>query len=408
MRLWIRGGRVIDPANNIDQHTELFVADGRIVALGSAPEGFQADLTVNAADCLVAPGFVDLYARLHTAAGDGPEAQLQAALQAGVTTLLCPPDTTRVVLDHAAAVNDLLRSTQMNGGPRVLPMAALSAGLEGQGLSNLAALRQAGCLAASQGDTALGDYNALRHSFEYAASTGLLLVMWPQDAQLAANGLIHEGSVSTRLGLAGIPACAETVAVDVLIQLAELTGARLHLSRLSSAGGVARVARAKAAGLSVSADVAMANLLWCDTDIGAFDSQFHTRPPLRGAADRAALLAGLRDGSIDAICSNHHAQHPDAKLAPFPHTEAGMAMLPDWPMRLGQLVAAGDLTIQLALASVTHNPARVLGVTAGSLLPGTEADIVILEPAADGPTDEQAGWHVRQLLVAGRLNYNAT
>jgi dihydroorotase len=383
-RILIQGGRIIDPANGIDGLHDLCLADGRVVALGGKPDGFTADLTISAQGRIVCPGFIDLCARLRepghehkaTIAGES-----QAAAAAGITTLCCPPDTDPVV-DTPAVANLIREQAQRAGKLRVLPIGALTRGLQGRDLSAMSALKGAGCLAVGNAHAPMANALVLRRALEYAASHDLLVIVRPEDPYLADLGCVHEGPVGTRMGLPGIPYAAETVAVAQVLALIEQTGARVHFAQISCAHAVRAIARAQEQGVPVSADVAAHQLHLTEADIEGFDARCHVRPPLRGLADRDALREAVRDGVIAAICSDHQPHEPDAKLDAFPSTEPGMAALETLlPLALS-LANDGVFSLSRAIAALASGPAAVLGLDAGTLRPGAPADICIFDPEA--------------------------
>ncbi len=387
-RLTIRGGRLIDPASRLDVVLDLHVASGRILALGAAPEGFRPDRILDARGRIVCPGFVDLCARVREP-GDEPKATIaseaRAAAAAGITTLCCPPDT-RPVIDTPAVARLIHQISKRHALARVLPIGALTRGLEGETLAEMAALKQAGCPALSQADRPIRDTQVLRRALEYAATFDLPVFLLPLDPDLAAGGCAHEGLVSTRLGLPGIPESAETVALARALALAEQTGARIHFQRLSTARGVEMLAEARARGIAVSGDTAMHQLFLSEHDLAGFNANCHLLPPLRTLADRAALRQGVAEGVLTAICSDHQPHEPDVKLAPFPETAPGLSALETLlPLGLG-LVEEGALDLMTLIERLTLGPAAILGRDLGRLEPGAPADLCIF--------DSQLSWTV--------------
>ncbi|ROR34513.1 dihydroorotase [Inmirania thermothiophila] len=384
MRLTIRGARLVDPAGGLDTVADLHVADGRIAALGPAPAGFVPERVIEAAGLVACPGLVDLAARLREPGQEHKAtiaSETRAAAAGGITTLCCPPDT-EPVIDTPAVAELIQRHARAAGFARVLPIGAVTQGLAGAQLSEMAALREAGCVAVGDGLEPLGDPLLLRRAMAYAATFDLPLHLRPEDPALRDGGIAHEGRVATRLGLPGIPPSAETVAIARALALAEETGARVHFCRLSTARGVALVRRAKAEGLAVTADVSAHQLHLTEDDLEGFDPQCHLRPPLREGADREALRAGLADGTLDAVCSDHQPHEADAKLAPFGETEPGISALETLlPLTLA-LVADGVCDLATALARLTAGPAAVLGLAPPRLAPGAVADVCLFDPDA--------------------------
>ena len=371
----IVGGRVIDPKNGFDQRADLYITEGRIAAIGSAPDGFSAARVIDATDRVVCPGLVDLSARLGAV-----EPELAAAVAGGITSLACPPDT-RPPLDEAGLVERIVRRSEAVGLARVYPIGALTQGLGGEKLAEIATLRKAGCIAFSQAQRPLIDTQVLLRAMQYAATLGVTLHLQPQDHYLARDGVAHDGEVASRLGLGGIPVSAETVAIATALQLARSTGVRLHLMRLSSAAGVALVREAQAAGLAVSCDVSVHHLHLSENDIGYFDSHARFTPPLRANDDQNALRLAVRDG-VAALCSDHTPLSEDGKQVPFGEALPGASAL-ELLLPLTLRWAEETRTpLATALARITCDPSAILGISSGSLTPGSPADICIFDPAA--------------------------
>ena len=392
----IVNGRVVDPAGGTEANADLFVAEGAIAAVGKAPKGFRADRTIDATGLVVAPGLVDLNARLrepgleHKATLDS---ELRAAVAGGVTRLACPPDTDPP-LDEPGLVEMLRQRARRARRAHVHPVGALSAGLLGTTLTEMGELADAGCVAFSQGDVALADTLVLLRAMQYAATFGHRVWLRPQDAHLARGGVAHDGEFATRLGLPAIPACAETIALGTILALARETGVRLHVQRLSTAAGVAMVRAAKRDGMPVTCEVAAHHLHLCDIDIGWFDSQARLDPPLRGTSDRAALRAGLADGTIDVVSSDHAPVDDDGKQLPFGEAESGATGL-ELLLPLTLKWAREDrIALPAALARVTTLPASILGVAAGRLDVGEAADLCVFDP--------EAWWRVERRALASQ------
>jgi len=375
MKIEIRNGRVIDPQNGIDRSTSLFIADGRVAGLDQAPAGFSAERTIDAAGCIVCPGLIDLGARLNSI-----EAELAAAVAGGVTSLVVPPDADPP-LDEPELADRLVHRAKEIGKARVLPLGALTLGLNGERLAELAGLKKAGCVAFSQANKPVVDTEALLRAMEYAATFDFAIWLQAQDYWLARNGIAHEGEVASRLGLAGIPVAAETIAIATLVQLVRDTGCRVHLTRLSSAAGVTLVKQAIAEGLPLSFDIGVHHLLLTENDIGFFNPHARFSPPLRAQGDRQALSDAAAAG-IAAICSDHTPVGADDKLLPFGEAKPGATGLEVLlPLTLKWAEAAG-VGLSDALARITSAPARTLGLASGQLGIGAAADICIFDPEA--------------------------
>ncbi len=383
-RIKITGGRLIDPANGVDAILDLCVADGHVTAVGGAPASFTADIELDATGQCITPGLIDLCARLrepgqeHKASIDS---ECRAAASGGITTLCCPPDTDPVI-DTPAVVELIRHRAHQVGAARVVTLGALTRGLQGSHLSEMAALQQAGCVGVSNALHPLDSTLIERRAFEYAATFGLTVFLHADDAALSADGCLHEGRISTRLGLPGIPEAAETVAVARDLALIEQTGVRAHFCRLTTRRAVRMVARAQYDGVPVTADVAIPYLYLTDLDASQFGSDYHFIPPLRTLEDREGLLQSLQSGNLAALCSDHQPHEPDAKLAPFPATEAGASGLDSLlPLTL-KLVDDNHLSLPDAIARVTSGPARILNIPYGELAVGRAADVCIFDPDA--------------------------
>jgi dihydroorotase len=382
MKIHIQNGRLIDPANHIDRPADLFVADGRIAAIGQAPAGFEAEGVIDARDCIVCPGLVDLSARLREPGYEYRatlESEMAAAAAGGITSLACPPDTDPP-LDEPGLVEMLSHRARLPEFAHVYPVGALTVKLAGERLTEMAELAEAGCRAFGQANHAIVDTQVLLRAMQYAATYDYPVWLQAQDPFLSRNGVAHDGEVATRLGLNGIPVAAETIALATILQLARDTGARVHLTRISSAAGLEMIIAARARGINVTCDVGIHHLHLCEHDIGHFNPHARLDPPLRAQRDREALRRGLASGAIEAVCSDHTPVDDDAKQMPFAEAEAGATglelLLPltlKWAEEL-------QLPLATALARITCDPARILGIEAGTLAPGAAADICIFDP----------------------------
>jgi len=387
MRLSIVNGRVVDPARNLEIVAPVHVADGRIAAIGPAPAGFVAQQTLDARGLVVAPGFVDLAARLREPGFEYRatlESEMQAALAGGVTSLSCPPDTDPP-LDEPGLVEMLKFRARNLPGPRVYPVGALTSGLQGSGITEMSELTEAGCVAFSQADAPLTDTQVLMRAMQYAQTYGYTVWLRPQDPHLGRGGTAHSGPLASRLGLAGVPVMSETIALHTIFELMRSTGARVHLCRLSSADGIALVRTAKAEGLRVSCDVGAHHVHLTDHDIGFFDPNARLSPPLRSQRDRDAIREALADGTIDAICSDHTPVDDDEKLLPFGEASpgaTGLELLLSLSIKWAEDHLKGTESLAAAIARITCDPARVAGLDAGKLSVGSAADVCIFDPNA--------------------------
>ena len=382
MKIHIKNGRLIDPKNNTDTQVDLYLAAGKVAAVGKAPDGFSANRVIDATNLVVSPGLIDLSARLREPGFEYKatlESEMLAAVAGGVTSLACPPDTDPP-LDEPGLVEMLKHRAKTLNQAHVYPIGALTIGLGGEQLTEMAELRDAGCVGFSHADIPLKDNQVLWRALQYAATFGFCVWLRPQDGYLAKDGVAHDGEMATRLGLPGIPAFAETIAIATIVELTRATGARVHLCRLSTREGVALVRAAKREGLSLSCDVGIHHAHLSEMDLGYFDSHCHLLPPLRSARDRDALREGLKDGTIDALCSDHTPVDEDSKLLPFGESEAGATGLELLlPLTLKWAVEMKVPLVQ-ALARVTQKPAQVLGLNSGNLSVGQDADICVFDP----------------------------
>lgn len=422
-KIHIRNGHIIDPANKRDSVGDIYIAAGKIIALDKAPDGFTANHDIDASGCWVMPGLVDLCARLREPGQENKgtiASETRAAASAGITTLCIPPDT-QPIIDTPAVVELIHRRAEAAGQSKVVTLGALTVGLAGEHLSEMVQLQQAGCVGMTNLDHPIPESQVLRRAMEYAASNGITVFLNAEDEDLAGDGCAHEGAVSTRLGLKGIPETAETLAVSRKLMLIEQTGVRAHFCQLSSARAVQMIKRAQHDGLPVTADVSAHQLHLTEMDIGFFDSNCHVLPPLRTQRDRDGLRLGLQEGTVSVICSDHQPHDRDAKLAPFGETEPGISALETLlPLSL-RLVEEGVLNRSDAIARLTCQPASVLNLPLGSLSIDHAADICIFDPTQRWTLDESQmlshghntpfnGWEfhgrVRQTLVDGKIIFS--
>jgi len=390
MKLLIKNGRVVDPASGRDEHADVAVAAGRIVAIGKVSADFHASRTLDASGLVVAPGFVDLAARLREPGHEHEgmlESEMAAAVAGGVTSLVCPPDTDPV-LDEPGLVEMLKFRARSLNLAHVYPLGALTRNLAGEVLTEMAELTEAGCVGFSQAEVGLKDTLVLHRALQYAATFGYTTWLRPNDAWLG-NGVAAKGALATRMGLTGVPVIAETIALATLFELMRDTGARVHVCRLSSAAGIELVRRAKAEGLPVSCDVSINSLHLTDVDIGYFNAAMRVTPPLRQQRDRDAIRAALADGTIDALVSDHTPVDEDAKTLPFAEAEpgaTGLELLLSLALKWGS--ESGQSLLQ-TLAKITSAPVGVLGdslgslaASAGKLVEGGVADLCLFDPEA--------------------------
>ena len=431
MKLLIKNGRVIDPASGLDEVCDVAIAAGRIVSLNHVAADFSPNKILDATGCIVAPGLIDLSARLREPGYEHEgmlESELAAAVAGGVTSLVCPPDTDPV-LDEPGLVEMLKFRAEKLHQSRVFPLGALTRALKGEALTEMVELTEAGCVGFSQAEVPLANTQVLMRALQYATTFGYTVWLRPQEMHLG-QGVAASGALATRLGLSGVSVAAETIALHTIFELVRATGARVHLCRISSAAGVALVGKAKAEGLDVTCDVSINSLHLTDVDIGYFDSRMRLDPPLRQQRDRDAIRLGLADGTIDALVSDHNPVDEDAKTLPFAEAEAGatgLELLLGLACKWGADSQAG---VARALAVLTSEPARVLGnslgtlqASAGRLVKGGMADLCVFDPASEWMVEPQAlrsqGKHtpfsgyqlparVRWTVVGGQLAYEAS
>ena len=430
MKILIQNGRVIDPASGLDRVCDVALAAGRIIGIGQVPAGFAPNRTIDATGCIVAPGLVDLAVRLREPGHEHEgmlESEMGAAVAGGVTSVVCPPDTDPV-LDEPGLVEMLKFRAEKLHQSRLFPLGALTRTLSGEVLTEMAELTEAGCVGFTQAEVPLASTQVLQRALQYAATFGYTVWLRPQDLHLG-KGVAASGALATRLGLAGIPVAAETIALHTIFELMQSTGARVHLCRISSAAGVALVRQAKAQGLPVSCDISINSLHLTDADIGFFDSRARLTPPLRQQRDRDALRAALADGTIDALVSDHTPVDEDAKTLPFAEAEpgaTGLELLLSLALKWSTETDAGLLR---ALTVLTSAPARVMGsalgtleASIGRLTEGGVADLCIFDPAAtwtvQADTLRSQGKHtpfsgyelpgrVRTTIVGGQVAFEA-
>ncbi|MER0204386.1 MAG: dihydroorotase [Nitrosomonas sp.] len=382
MKIHIKNGRLIDPKNGIDAVQDIFIAKGKIVAIGAAPDEFQASRVIDAQSLVVCPGLVDLSVRLREPGLEYMatlESEMAAAVAGGVTSIACPPDTDPP-LDEPGLVEMLKHRAKSLNQANVYPIGALTQGLKGERLTEMAELNDAGCVVFGQPDGLLPNLRVLMQAMLYASTFGFSVWLRPQEITLTGDGVAHDGEVATRLGLLTVPVCAETIAIGNIILLTKETGVRVHLCRISSAEGLAMIRSARQQGLPITCDVSINHLHLSDMDIGFFDSNCHLMPPLRSSSDRDALRHGLLDGTIGAICSDHAPVDEDAKLLPFGQSEVGatgVELLLPLTLKWGSEMRLPLLNV---LSKITLDPARILGIDAGHLSLGSAADICIFDP----------------------------
>ena len=429
MKTLIQHGRIVDPASGLDVLGDVAVAAGRILAVGQAPADFTPNCVIDASGCVIAPGLVDLAVHLREPGHEHEgmlESEMAAAVAGGVTSVVCPPDTDPV-LDEPGLVEMLKVRAEKLHQSRVFPLGALTRSLHGEVLTEMVQLTDAGCVGFSQATVPLGNTQIMQRALQYASTFGYAVWLRPQELYLG-RGVAASGALSTRMGLAGIPVAAETIALHTIFELMKATGARVHLC-LSSAAGVELVRQARREGLAVTCDVSINSLHLTENDIGFYDSRARLSPPLRQQRDRDALREALADGTIDALVSDHTPVDENAKMLPFAEAEPGATGL-ELLLSLA-LKWAQDSGVELprALAVLTSQPAQVLGrslgtlqASLGRLAVGGVADICVFDPKVEWQVLPQTlrsqGRHtpfsgyalpgrVRCTVVGGHIAYEA-
>lgn len=422
MNIHIQGGRIIDPAQGINKICDLYIADGKVLALGEAPAGFQVQQQIDATGKIVSPGIIDMQAHLREPGNTQKgtiTSETAAAVAGGVTSLCTPPDT-KPVIDTTAVVELIRLKAEQAGNAHVYTIGALTKGLKGEEICAMQSLKAAGCVGLSNAHHAIKNTQVMRRAMEYAKTMDMTLYLHAEDPWLSNGGCAHEGAVSTRMGLAGSPACAEEVEVAKLLQLVEMTGVRIHFSQLSTAKAVRMISRAQYEGLPISADVAAHQLHLSHIDIAEYNSLCHVQPPLRTERDRDALREGVMRGTIGVICSDHQPHDKDAKLAPFPETEPGISAL-ETLLPLALRMQEHGMSLADIIGSLTAVPAKILGIKGGSLEPGCSADVMVFDPeeywmlteecmvsrGKNNPfINRELKGRVHHTLVAGRIAYS--
>lgn len=422
MRTVIRGGRVIDPANGVDAVADVYIAEGRIQAVGETPPDFHADEAIDASGRIVCPGLVDMHVHLREPGQEWKEdiaSGARAAAAGGVTSLACMANT-RPVNDRRSVTEQIKSTAARVGLARVHPIGAVTRDLAGETLTEMNELFTAGCVAFSDDGMPVPNAGVMRRALEYAATFGYLLILHEEEPALSADGAMNEGAHATRMGLGGIPNASEDVMIARDLILAELTGARIHIAHVATKGGVDLIRQAQARGLPITGEAAPHHLFLTDTDVGAFDSHAKMAPPLRSPADREAVRAAVADGTLTAIATDHAPHEADAKNEVFACCANGVTGLETLLGLTLKLVDEGVMDLATALHRVTRGPAEVLGLDAGGLGVGDVADVCILDPEARWQVDPAvmhsrsqntpfADWTLRgrveRTLLGGRTVY---
>jgi dihydroorotase len=379
--LTLTHAQLFDPSQDIEQLSDVVIEGGLITSITAAGKSPASDTHFDAQNALLIPGIIDLSAHV-----DNIKTETSAAAKGGIS-LLCTQPNSKTIVNSPADVNSIQQASIDAKNSQLLPLGALTQNLKGDQLANMYSLKQAGCIALSNARAPIKNALVLRRIMEYAATHDILIMLTAEDYDLSANGKMHEGATANRLGLTGIAEVAETASLAQQLLLIELTGCRVHFSQISCARSVDMIRNARAQGLAISADVAIANLMFTDLDVDGFDSTFYVQPPLRSEQDRQALLAGVNDGTL-AICSNHQARDIAAKKAPFAAAEAGMSILDSWLSMMLALVHKGELELKAMINASSILPAKILGLNPGIQV-GQEANFVVVNHANEVCYSEQ-------------------
>ncbi|MDP3013947.1 MAG: dihydroorotase [Candidatus Subteraquimicrobiales bacterium] len=419
-KILLKNGRVVDPLNKVDDVLDVFVENGAIKQIDKNISA-SADKVIDVADLIVCPGLIDMHVHLREPGREDEEtieSGTKAAVKGGFTCVVCMPNTDPVA-DSAPVVEYVKEKTQTEGLVRVLPVGAITKGLKGKELAPMAELMDAGAVAFSDDGESIMDAEVMRRALEYSIMLNTPIIVHAEDKKLSANGQINEGLYSTMLGLKGIPTAAEEVMVARDIILAEMTGAKIHIAHVSTAGSVELIRGAKERGVNVTCEVTPQHLILTEAMTETFDTNYKVNPPLRSEVDVLALREGLKDGTIDVIASDHapHALHEkerEFQLAPFGiiGLETTLSLI------LTELVKAREFSLYSVVEKLTVNPAKILGLDLGSLSIGSPADIMVFDPNVKVKVDVNSfesksknspfgGWELygvtRYVLVGGNL-----
>ena len=379
--LIIKSGNLINPGGDFSGVHDIYIKDGNVIGIDEDNTKLNSPVIIDADGCYVVPGLIDLSVRFREP-GLEKEATIlsesKAAVSSGVTTVCYMPDTQPVIDTPAQIklVEEIFKNVNLC---KVKVLASLTKGLDGNTLSPMMELKQAGAIAITNCLNPIKDSLVLRRAMEYASGQDITLFYQPQNEFLANNGCVHEGKISNKLGLPGIPSAAESSAVAEAILLSKLTGVKLHLCRISCQESLMLIRNAQEMGLAVTADVAIHQLFFDEDSINNFNSDYHVMPPFRTSEDLISLQKAICDGTVTAICSDHQPHNADAKQAPFSNTQPGISSIELLIPLLMDLVDSGLIDLNSAIAKVTTNPAAILGIKAGVIEKGAAADLCILK-----------------------------
>ena len=422
MKLLIKNGRVIDPSQQLDQTCDLLVENGKIKEIGknlSAPTGVQS---IDASGCYVIPGLIDMHVHLRDPGLEYKEdivSGTKAAVTGGFTSLCCMPNT-KPVIDNKAIVSYIRNKAKAEGFCNVFPVGTITQGSKGECLAEMGELKEAGCVAVSDDGHPVKSSELMRRALQYASGIGIPVISHAEDLDLVGEGTMNEGFTSTELGLKGIPRVAEDIATAREVLLAEYTGAPLHIAHVSTSGAVEIIRAAKARGVKVTCETAPHYFTLTDDAVRGYNTNAKMNPPLREAADVAAIKAGLKDGTIDCIATDHAPHHIDEKDVEFNVAFNGIVGLEtSLPLSL-KLVTDGVLTLEQLVEKMSCNPAKILSLGRGTLAIGAIADVTIINPASNWTVTAERlasksknspfiGWDVqgcaKATIVAGEIKF---
>ncbi|MCM2263568.1 MAG: dihydroorotase [Desulfuromonadales bacterium] len=382
MNLLIKGGRVIDPTQKLDEVLDVLVENGRIKQVGKGLSAAAGTETVDAAGCYVTPGLIDMHVHLRDPGFEYKEdivSGTQAAVAGGFTSVCCMPNT-KPVVDGKAVASYIINKAKAEGFCNVFPIGTITQGMSGERMSEMGELKETGCVAVSDDGKPVKSSELMRRALQYAKGIGILVISHAEDLDLVGEGTMNEGFTSTELGLKGIPRVAEDIATAREIMLAEYTGAPVHIAHVSTAGSTRIVREAKARGVQVTCETAPHYFTLTDDAVRGYNTYAKMNPPLREAADVAAIKAGLKDGTIDCIATDHAPHHLDDKDVEFNEALNGIVGLEtSLPLAL-RLVADGVLTLSQMVEKMAVNPSALLGLGRGTLQAGAPADITVIDP----------------------------
>jgi dihydroorotase len=420
--LCITNGRVIDPAQSIDQVADLWIQDSTILGLGPQPHA-QPDRVLDAAGMIVCPGLIDLHVHLREPGREEDETiatGTAAALAGGVTSVACMPNT-EPALDSQAAAEFVYLQAERAGNANVFPVGAITKGRQGQELAEIGGLVTGGAVAFTDDGSPVVSAEIMRRALEYCRMFDKAVLSHSEDLDLTRGGVMNEGFESMRLGLRGMPAAAEEIMVYRDIALAQLTGGRLHILHVSTAGSVDLIRRARKSGVRVTGEACPHHFTLTDKELRRFDSNYKMAPPLRTEADVQALLEGLKDATLEVVSTDHAPHAPEKKMRELDQAPNGIIGLETLiPVCVVGLIEPGHLTWPQLIEKLTVNPARVLGIDRGTLRPGAVADVTVIDPTGEWTIDPArfrsksrncpyAGWKVRgrahAVLVGGQVKY---